>query len=98
MKSLMVVSSDNYTVVTKFDPKTASRLIQKYGSIEELYEHVDEMKKSKLKENLINDKDKAFLAKKLATIDRDSQVKVNVADNKLQEPNIEDLRNLYERL
>ena len=98
MKALMGDSSDNYPGVTKVGPKTASRLIQKYGSIEELYEHVDEMKKSKLKENLINDKDKAFLAKKLATIDRDSPVEVTLADTKLQEPNIEDLRNLYERL
>ena len=98
MKALMGDSSDNYPGVTKVGPKTASRLIQKYGSIEELYEHVDEMKKSKLKENLINDKDKAFLAKKLATIDRDSPVEVTLADTKLQEPNIEDLRNLYEHL
>lgn len=98
MKALMGDSSDNYPGVTKVGPKTASRLIQKYGSIEELYEHVDEMKKSKLKENLINDKDKAFLAKKLATIDRDSPVEVTLADTKLQEPNIEDLRSLYERL
>lgn len=98
MKALMGDSSDNYPGVTKVGPKTASRLIQKYGSVEKLYEHVDEMKKSKLKENLINDKDKAFLAKKLATIDRDSPVEVTVADTKLEEPNIEDLRNLYERL
>ena len=98
MKALMGDNSDNYPGVTKVGPKTASRLIQKYGSVEKLYEHVDEMKKSKLKENLINDKDKAFLAKKLATIDRDSPVEVTLADTKLEEPNIEDLRNLYERL
>ncbi|MDE7050827.1 MAG: DNA polymerase I [Lactobacillus sp.] len=98
MKALMGDNSDNYPGVTKVGPKTASRLIQKYGSVEKLYEHVDEMKKSKLKENLINDKDKAFLAKKLATIDRDSPVEVTLADTKLQDPNIEELRNLYERL
>lgn len=98
MKALMGDNSDNYPGVTKVGPKTASRLIQKYGSVEKLYEHVNEMKKSKLKENLINDKDKAFLAKKLATIDRDSPVEVTLADTKLEEPNIEDLRNLYERL
>lgn len=98
MKALMGDNSDNYPGVTKVGPKTASRLIQKYGSVEKLYEHVDEMKKSKLKENLINDKDKAFLAKKLATIDRDSPVEVTLADTKLEEPNIEDLRNLYKRL
>ena len=58
-------NSDNYPGVTKVGPKTASRLIQKYGSIENLYDHLEEMKKSKLKENLINDKDKAFLKNRL---------------------------------
>ncbi len=44
MKALMGDNSDNYPGVTKVGPKTASRLIQKYGSVEKLYEHVDEMK------------------------------------------------------
>ena len=51
MKALMGDASDNYPGVTKVGPKTASRLIQKYHTVENLYEHVDEMKKSKLKEN-----------------------------------------------
>ncbi|WP_251716950.1 DNA polymerase I [Lactobacillus agrestimuris] len=98
MKALMGDSSDNYPGVTKVGPKTASKLIQKYGSVEGLYEHVDEMKKSKLKENLINDKDKAFLAKKLATIDRDSPVEVTLADTKIKDVDYEKLRTLYEKL
>lgn len=98
MKALMGDNSDNYPGVTKVGPKTASRLIQKYGSVEELYQHVDEMKKSKLKENLINDKDKAFLAKKLATIDRTSPVTVTLADTKIKAVDYEKLRSLYEQL
>ncbi len=98
MKALMGDSSDNYPGVTKVGPKTASRLIAKYGSVEGLYEHVDEMKKSKLKENLINDRDKAFLAKKLATIDRNAPVTVELADTKLKEPDYQTLRTLYEKL
>ena len=98
MKALMGDNSDNYPGVTKVGPKTASRLIQKYGSVEELYKHVDEMKKSKLKENLINDKDKAFLAKKLATIDRTSPVEVTLKDTEIKDPDYEKLRNLYEKL
>lgn len=98
MKALMGDNSDNYPGVTKVGPKTASRLIQKYGSVENLYEHVDEMKASKLKENLLNDKDKAFLAKKLATIDRTSPVTIDLTDTKLEEPDVEKLRQLYERL
>lgn len=98
MKALMGDSSDNYPGVTKVGPKTASRLIAKYGSVEGLYEHVDEMKKSKLKENLINDRDKAFLAKKLATIDRNAPVTVDLDDTKLKEPDYQTLRTLYEKL
>lgn len=98
MKALMGDNSDNYPGVTKVGPKTASRLVQKYGSVENLYQHVDEMKKSKLKENLINDKDKAFLAKKLATIDRDAPVTVTLADTKIRKTDYEKLRNLYENL
>lgn len=98
MKALMGDNSDNYPGVTKVGPKTASRLIQKYGSVENLYEHVDEMKKSKLKENLINDKDKALLAKKLATIDRESPVTIGIDDIKRQSVDYEKLRQFYEKL
>lgn len=98
MKALMGDNSDNYPGVTKVGPKTASKLIQKYGSVENLYEHVDGMKKSKMKENLINDKDKAFLAKKLATIDRESPVEVTLDDTAIKDTDFEKLRGLYERL
>lgn len=97
MKALMGDNSDNYPGVTKVGPKTASRLIQKYGSVEDLYEHVDEMKKSKLKENLINDKDKAFLAKKLATIDRDSPVTIGIDDVKREPVDYENCANSTSR-
>lgn len=98
MKALMGDNSDNYPGVTKVGPKTASRLIQKYGSVENLYEHVDEMRASKLKKNLQHDRDKAFLAKKLATIDRQAPLAVSLAETKRQEPDLAKLRLLYERL
>ncbi|MCH3904627.1 MAG: DNA polymerase I [Lactobacillus sp.] len=98
MKALMGDTSDNYPGVTKVGPKTASRLIQKYGSVENLYEHVDEMRASKLKENLLHDREQAFLAKKLATIDREAPLAVELADTKCQQTDIAQLRLLYERL
>ena len=51
MKGLMGDSSDNYPGVTKVGEKTAIKLLQEYGSVEGIYEHVEEMKKSKLKDN-----------------------------------------------
>lgn len=98
MKALMGDSSDNYPGVEGIGPKTASSLIQKYGSVENLYDHIDDLKKSKRKERLIRDKDKAFLAKKLATIDRESPVEVTLEDTVKKEPDYEKLRDLYERL
>ncbi len=91
-------NSDNYPGVTKIGPKTASNLIQKYGSIENLYDHIDDMKKSKRKENLIKDKDKAFLAKKLATIDRNAPVTIGLKDVKCKPVDYKKLRQFYEQM
>ena len=84
MKGLMGDTSDNYPGVTKVGEKTALKLLAEYGSVENLYEHVDEMKKSKLKENLINDKENAFLSKKLATINVEAPLTISLADTERQ--------------
>lgn len=98
MKALMGDPSDNYPGVAKVGPKTASKLIQEYGSVENLYDQVDEMKKSKLKENLIAGKDNALLGKKLATINCDSPVEVTLDDLSYEGSNIDDLRRFYEKM
>lgn len=68
MKGLTGDSSDNYPGVTKVGEKTAIKLLKQYDTIEGIYENIEAMKKSKLKENLINDKELAFQCKDLATI------------------------------
>lgn len=98
MKALMGDKSDNYPGVTKVGPKTASKLIQEYHTVENLYDHVDEMKKSKLKDNLINDKDKVFLGKKLATIKCDSPVELTLDDIEYTGTDFEKLRHFYEKM
>ena len=50
--------------VTKIGEKTGIKLLLEHGSLEGIYENIDEMKASKMKENLINDKEQAFLSKK----------------------------------
>ncbi|WP_314065470.1 DNA polymerase I [uncultured Vagococcus sp.] len=78
MKGLAGDNSDNIPGVTRVGEKTAIKLLMEYGSVEGLYEHIDELKPSKMKENLINDKEQAFLSKKLATIDVDAPIDVDV--------------------
>lgn len=98
MKGLMGDSSDNYPGVTKVGEKTALKLVMEYGSVENLYEHVDELKKSKMKENLINDRDNAFLSKKLATIDQDTPIEYSLDDLAVQERDIEKLAAFYREM
>ena len=98
MKALMGDNSDNYPGVTKVGPKKASQLVQEYGSVENLYDHIDEMKQSKLKENLLNDKDKALLGKKLATIDCQTPVTIGIDDIKRKDVDYQKLRRFYEKM
>lgn len=98
MKALMGDNSDNYPGVTKVGPKKASQLIQEYGSVENLYNHIDDMKASKLKENLLNDKDKALLGKKLATINCDTPVTIGIDDIKRRPVDYQKLRRFYEKM
>ncbi|MDO8496570.1 MAG: DNA polymerase I [bacterium] len=83
-KGLKGDPSDNIPGVPGVGDKTASMLIQEYGSIEDMYKKIEkEGSKSKLspklKEKLIENKDQAFFSKKLATIVRDVEVDFNIA-------------------
>ncbi|MQS76474.1 DNA polymerase I [Lactobacillus halodurans] len=98
MKGLMGDNSDHYPGVEKVGEKTAIKLINQYGSVEDVYDHVDEMKKSKLKEHLINDKDKAFLSKKLATIDLDAPIEIGLSDVEYHGDNQEQLMQFYQKM
>jgi DNA polymerase I len=98
MKGLMGDTSDHYPGVEKVGEKTAIKLINEYGSVEGIYDHVDEMKKSKLKEHLINDKDKAFLSKKLATINLEAPVELSLGDLEYRGDNQEQLVQFYQKM
>ena len=72
VKGLQGDTSDNIPGVPGIGEKTAIGLIQEYGSIEKIYELLDKGEgnfKGKQKENLVNNKDLAFLSKTLGTID-----------------------------
>jgi DNA polymerase-1 len=95
LKGLMGDTSDNYPGVTKVGEKTAIKLVKQFGSVENLYANIDELKKSKMKENLINDKDAAFMSKDLATIRQDAPITVGLADIDYAGPDVPTLREFF---
>ena len=70
MKALMGDSSDNIPGVAGIGEKTAANLIINFGSLDGIYENIDDPKISKgVREKLLRDKDNAYLSKNLAKID-----------------------------
>jgi len=63
-------SADNVPGVKGIGEKTAKKLLEKYGSLESLYENINDLK-GKQKENLLNDKEQAFASRTLVTIKTD---------------------------
>lgn len=78
-------SSDNIPGVSGVGQKTALKLITEYGSIEEIYENIDQLKKKKkLHENLMTGKEVVTLSRKLAAIDTHVDVRRPIEDFRLQ--------------
>ncbi len=96
LKALMGDKSDNIPGVMKIGEKTGLKLLTEFGSLEGIYEHIDSMKASKMKENLIADKEKAFLSRTLATIDTQAPIEIGLDDIVYQGPRIEELGQFYD--
>jgi DNA polymerase-1 len=67
-------TSDNVPGVPGVGPKTAAELLTRYGTLEGVFEHLDEVKKPKLKENLGLHKDDALLSQKLVTLEANAAI------------------------
>ena len=91
---LMGDSSDGIPGVSGIGPKTGVELINKYGNLEGLYEHIDEIK-GKRKEKLIEDKENAFLSRKLATVYRDIEIEYDKNKLKLENKDLNKLLEVY---
>ena len=71
LKALMGDSSDNIPGVNKVGEKTATELLVQYGTLDGVYEHIDEITKKALHANLVECREQAYLSKALATIKTD---------------------------
>jgi len=90
-------TSDNVPGIPDVGPKTALTWIQKYGSIDNLYEHVDEIK-GKRGENLRKFKDNTTLSKELITIDCNVPLQIDYSDLALKKFNEAELTRLFTEL
>ena len=97
LKALMGDSSDNIPGVKGIGEKTALKLLQKYGSLDNIYENIDSIKGA-ARQKLIDDKENAYKSFDLATIVRDVPMEININDVILKEKDSEKLNNLYEDL
>lgn len=94
---LMGDTADNVPGCSGIGPKSAATLIYKYGSIEGVYQHIDELK-GKQKESLLCCQSTVFLSKELVTINTEVPVDVNVADLSRGEVKDDVLKPIFEDL
>jgi DNA polymerase I len=88
-------TSDNIPGIPGIGDKTASELIQSYGTLEEVLAHVEEIKGAKRKENLVEHAENARISKRLATVQRDLAVDFDVAAESVREPDRSRVRAVF---
>ncbi|MFT4146881.1 MAG: DNA polymerase I [Mobilitalea sp.] len=98
LKGLMGDPSDNIPGVPGVGEKTAAKLVASYQSIENLYEHIDELSPGKVTTTLKENKELAFLSKKLATICTDCDLGFEIEQAKLDSLFNEEVYLLFKRL
>jgi DNA polymerase-1 len=90
-------TSDNIPGVPGIGDKTASELIQTYGSLEAVLGHIRDVGGAKRKQNLIDHGEDARVSKRLATVQRDLEVGVDLGAEVSREPDRSRLREFFRR-
>ena len=98
MKGLMGDTSDNIPGVPSIGEKTATKIIQQYQTIENAYEHVDELKPPRASKNLKEFWEQAQLSKTLATIKLDADITFELENARHENPYTKEAHELFQRL
>lgn len=98
LKALMGDTADNIPGVPKIGEKTATGLMVEYGSLENIYAHVEEISKKSIKETLIAHKELADLSKVLATINVDSPISFDYEEARIHDFYTEAAYKLFKKL
>ena len=97
-KAMVGDPSDNIPGIPGIGEKTAVKLIQQFGGIEDVYKHLDEVTPPKVKEILQNNEPAALQSKKLATIVTETPVTLNLDDCKVSQYNRQQAADLFREL
>ncbi|MDD2627331.1 MAG: DNA polymerase I [Clostridia bacterium] len=99
VKALMGDSSDNIPGIPGIGEKTAYSLITANNSIRQVYDNIDNINCTEsVRKKLIDNKDVAFLSYDLAKIDTNVDIRMDLDNIKIKEPNLPELKGLFERL
>lgn len=90
-------SVDNIPGIPGIGPKTASRLLKEYGTVENLLENAHELK-GKMKENVIKHREQGLLSKQLAVIDTNAPIVLDLEATKVNEANKKKLAEIFAEL
>ena len=91
-------SSDNVPGAPGIGPKTAVKLLQEYGSLEDILARAQEVSGKRARESLTEHADLVRLSKRLVTIQTDVPIDLDLKELKVREPDRERLRNLFVEL
>lgn len=91
-------TSDNIPGVPGIGEATATSLIRKYGTIEDIYNNINKIEKQSLKAKLLQNKENALLSKKLVTINTNVPLNIDIQQLKVQEKNSDKVINLFTEL
>lgn len=94
---LMGDAVDNIPGVAGIGEKTAQKLIKDFGSIEGIYENIEQIK-GKLKDKLVEQKEQAYMSKSLATVELNVPVEFHIETFKIQEKNTVELAEIFAEL
>ena len=98
LKALMGDTSDNIPGVPKVGPKTATDLMVTYGSLENIYEHLEEITKKSVRETLREHRELAELSKVLATIEINADIPYTLEEAKYENPFTKEAYILFKKL
>lgn len=85
LKALMGDTADNIPGVPKVGEKTATELMVQFGSLENIYAHVEEISKKSIRESLKENRELADLSKALATINIDGDIDYSLEDARIHD-------------